>query len=59
MRKLHTPEAGRLYAERLPMGRLGEAEELAAAVLFLPSAQAAYISGTVLTVDGSFRRSAL
>jgi 3-oxoacyl-[acyl-carrier protein] reductase len=56
MRKLPTPEDERLYAERLPMGRLGEAEELAAAVLFLASAEAGYVSGVVMPVDGSFRR---
>jgi 3-oxoacyl-[acyl-carrier protein] reductase len=56
MRKLPTPDDEQRYAKQLPMGRLGEADELAAAVLFLASKEAAYISGTVLPVDGSFRR---
>lgn len=56
MRKFPTPAHEREFAERLPMGRLGEAHELAAAVLFLASSQAAYISGAILPVDGSFRR---
>ena len=35
-----------------PLGRLGTAEDVANAVLFLASAEAAFITGQVLTVDG-------
>lgn len=43
----------------IPMQRLGTAEEIAAAVLFFASAQAAYITGTALQVDGGIVRSSL
>jgi 3-oxoacyl-[acyl-carrier protein] reductase len=40
-------------AERdIPLGRLGNPEELAALVVFLASRQAAYITGTSIPVDG-------
>lgn len=39
-------------AEGVPLGRLGEAAEVADAVVFLSGARAAYITGQVLHVDG-------
>ncbi len=37
---------------RIPLGRLGVAQEIADAVLFLASPAATYVTGTVLYVDG-------
>jgi NAD(P)-dependent dehydrogenase (short-subunit alcohol dehydrogenase family) len=37
---------------RIPLGRLGEPEDIANAVAFLSSAEAAWITGQVLCVDG-------
>ena len=38
--------------KRVPMGRLGRAEEVAAAVVFLCSPEASYITGQVIGVNG-------
>lgn len=38
--------------EQIPLGRSGEANEVAPAVLFLASAEASYITGHTLVVDG-------
>jgi len=38
--------------KRIPMKRVGQADEIAAGVLFLASAAASYITGQVLTIDG-------
>jgi 3-oxoacyl-[acyl-carrier protein] reductase len=41
----------------IPMKRLGEPQELAAAIVFLASERASYITGTTLQVDGGYVRS--
>jgi NAD(P)-dependent dehydrogenase (short-subunit alcohol dehydrogenase family) len=44
-----------LYAEmgkRVPLGRMGEAEDYADLVAFLVSARAAFITGTAINLDG-------
>ena len=46
-------------AVRTPLGRLGEPEDVAAAALFLASPAAAYITGTVVVVDGGLMLGAL
>jgi len=49
-----TPEQARTQMlSRMPMGRFGVPEEFAAAVAFLASRSASYISGINLLVDGA------
>jgi meso-butanediol dehydrogenase/(S,S)-butanediol dehydrogenase/diacetyl reductase len=45
-------EFRRLQAKAHPLGRMGEPEEIASAVTFLASAEASFITGAALMVDG-------
>ncbi len=51
------PEMMKQMRAQIPMGRIGKPSELAAAVTFLASEPASYITGAVLQVDGGFTRS--
>ena len=42
----------KLYAQRVPLKRLGTPDDVAKAVLFLASDSASYLTGTVLPIDG-------
>ena len=59
--KIETPLQGeaedpsytrRFLRERVPLGRSGTPEEVAAAYAFLASDEASFITGTLLVIDG-------
>jgi 3-oxoacyl-[acyl-carrier protein] reductase len=49
-----TDEAREAVTSAIPLGRVGQPEDVAEAVAFLVSDRAAYITGQVLSVDGGF-----
>ena len=53
LRMMDDPQAGRAYLDaRVPLRRLGRAEEVAEVVVFLASARASYMTGATVVVDG-------
>ena len=46
------PEVKAKMAEKIPLGRFGRPEDVAAAVRFLASEDAAYITGQCIDVNG-------
>ena len=49
-----TDDLALLGRERVPLGRLGRPEEIGAAVAFLVSGAASYVTGHILAVDGGW-----
>lgn len=49
---LEDAQARKVLEERLPLGRIGEPEDVANATLFFASDEAKWVTGTVLNVDG-------
>ena len=49
---LDTPEGERDWRVRVPMGRIGESEDVAKGVLFLASDESSYMTGSELVIDG-------
>jgi len=57
LEKYHSHEKDKIRAElnqRQPVGRLGRPEEIAHLVLYLCSPEAAFVTGSVVTIDGGW-----
>lgn len=48
------PEKLERFLTRIPMGRVGQPDELVGAVLFLASSMSSYVTGITVPVDGGF-----
>jgi NAD(P)-dependent dehydrogenase (short-subunit alcohol dehydrogenase family) len=51
---INDPELNRKIMDLVPMGKLGELEELARLALYLASPQVDYMSGSIITIDGGY-----
>ena len=48
------PEVGSWYQDRMPMGRFGDADDIANGILYLASDESSYVTGSELVIDGGF-----
>ena len=48
------PDWAQSVLKRYPLGRFGQPEEIAAAILYLASDEAAFVTGVALPVDGGY-----
>lgn len=51
---LNQKEIIKQFTQRIPLGRFGEPDEIATAVLFLASDASSYMTGSMMVVDGGF-----
>lgn len=58
-RKMHIGPTRDLYNRAIPLGRYGNPEDVADAVVFLASGDSSYVNGHVLNVDGGFEAAGL
>ena len=54
LERMQAPGAGQARIARTSIGRLGAPADIAAAIVYLASRDASYITGTVVTVDGGY-----
>ena len=52
MSNLGSDALNQMIADRIPLGRLGEPQDIASAMVFLASPAASYITGQTIIVDG-------
>ena len=49
------PELAKVFVEHTPLGRAGTAEDIVGPAIFLASDLSAYVSGSIVMVDGGYR----
>ena len=54
MAKRHTPETMERENRLIPLGRMGDPEDMVGAAIFLASDESAFVTGTTLMLDGGF-----
>ena len=54
MADVYTSEQIEAFEKQNPMGRLGKAEDMAAAVAFLASPEASFVNAEMMDVDGGY-----
>ncbi len=52
---VHTPDIRAAYHDAIPLNRYGSEDEIAAAITFLLSEKASFITGQILAADGGFQ----
>ena len=53
--RANNPDGVRLFIEHTPLGRAGQPEDIVGPAVFLASDLSAYVSGTIVMVDGGYR----
>jgi NAD(P)-dependent dehydrogenase (short-subunit alcohol dehydrogenase family) len=51
---MNNPAAYQSFVDRIPLGRWGDPEELAGAIVFMASDASSFMTGAVLTIDGGW-----
>lgn len=51
---VHTPDIRAAYHDAIPLNRYGTEDEIAAAIVFLLSDEASFVTGQILAADGGF-----
>ena len=53
--RANNPDLVRVFLEHTPLGRAGKAEDIVGPAVFLASDLSAYVTGTIIMVDGGYR----